>query len=114
MLLRRLRLRDVLGRLVLRRFRRRHVDVHVLVNHRVLLRRTVAGRGRPVAAAAATPSGGWEVRADRRLRRRFRDRQRDRRAGDRENRALLIKEKIYMYIGAIVTVMLAESTRGEL
>lgn len=87
-LLRRLRQRHVLGRFVLGRFRWRHVDVHVLVDHRILLRRSITVRGWPVATGGTTPAGGWEVRAHRRLRRRFGDHQRDRRTGDHENRAL--------------------------
>lgn len=65
MLLRGLRLRQVLRRFVLRRFWRRHVHVHVLVDHRILLRRSITISGWSIAAtgysATATSAGGREV-----------------------------------------------------
>jgi len=60
--LRRLRQRQLLRWFVLRRFRWWHVDVHVLVDHRVLLRWSITIGGRPVASGhSATPAGWGEV-----------------------------------------------------
>jgi len=60
--LRRLRQRQLLGWFILRRFRWWHMDVHMLVDHRVLLRWPITIGGRPITSGySATPAGWGEV-----------------------------------------------------